>query len=366
MIKKVTIGSVIVIILASAIWYAFLSGNGKAEDGIKTFPVERGTIIDKALAVGEIQPNNEVGVKSKISGIVDKLQVEVGDYVSKGQALMEIRPDPTPLESAEAQKNVEIFEVVYRNSKKEFDRAQLLLAKKHISESDFDNSQRDYEESELRYKLAKEKLSLLQSGRSNIGNNKTESVIKSPITGTILALNVDRGDPVVPLTSYQAGTELITLAKMDDLVFKGTVDEIDVGKLEEGMTVQIKIGALPDEKIEGLLYKISPKARKEDNTILFDVWIKIIQTGDKMLRAGYSANAEVVINKKEDILVVPERLVHYEGDSTYVEIWPDTTNEETIEKTYIKTGLSDGLNVEVTEGLKDSILVVERPPKEIE
>jgi len=365
MVKKIgyVVGG---LLLIAAVWFAFFSGNGKAQNGLKTFPVVRGTIVDKALAVGEINPETEVGVKSKISGIVDKLFIEVGDIVEDGQPLMEIRPDPTPLEFAEAKKDVEIFEVAYRNSKKEFDRAQLLLAKKHISESDFDNMQKNFEEDELRYNLAKEKMSLLESGRTKIANQPVESMVKSPIVGTILQLNVGRGDPVVPLTSYQAGTELITLAKMDNLIFKGTVDEIDVGKLNEGMAVTVKIGALPDEKVEGILYKISPKARKEDNTILFDVWIKITHQGGKALRAGYSANAEVVINQKDSILVVPERLVHYEGDSVYVEVMDDTTNEDTIKKKYIKTGLSDGLNIEVVEGLAESTFVVERPPKEIE
>lgn len=365
MIKKVMIAIVIIAILGAA-WFAFFSARGKSENGIKTVFVEKGTIVDKALAVGEIQPNTEVSVKSKISGLVDQLFVEVGDYLRKGQPIMEIRPDPTPLEYAEATKNVEIYEVAYKNSKKEFERAQLLMAKNHISEADFDNAQRDYEESELRYNLAKEKLSLLESGRANLGNKRTESVIKSPIDGTVLNLAVDRGDPVVPLTSYQAGTELLSMARMDDLIFKGTVDEIDVGKLEEGMIATIKIGALPDEKIEGMLYKISPKARKEDNTILFDVWIKITKAGEKMLRAGYSANAEVVINKKEDIMVVPERLLHFKDDSTFVEVMKDSTDKDAIDTIYVKTGLSDGLNIEIEEGLQESTLVVERPPKEIE
>ena len=364
MVKKI-IFALILMLIAAAVWFAFFYGNGKAQNGIKTFRVERGTIVDKALAVGEIQPDDEVGVKCKISGIVDKLYVEVGDFVEKGQPLMEIRPDPTPLEFAEAKKEVELYEVAYNNTKKEFDRAQLLLAKQHISESEFDNTQKNYEESGLRYKLAKEKLSLLENGRADVADKQMESMVKSPITGTILDLRVNRGDPVVPLTSYQAGTELLTMARMDDLIFKGTVDEIDVGKLEEGMTVTIKVGALPGEKVEGLLYKISPKARKEDNTIFFDVWIKITKTGEKVLRAGYSANAEVVINKKEGILIVPERLVHYEGDSAYVEIMADTTKKESIDTVYVKTGLSDGLNIEIAQGLAESTFVIERPPKEI-
>jgi len=166
----------------------------------------------------------------------------------------------------------------------------------------------------------------------------------------------------VPLTSYQAGTELMTLAYMENLMFKGTVDEIDVGKLEEGMETIIKIGALPGEEVKGVLDKISPKAKKEENATLFDVEIKITQAGEKTLRAGYSANADIIINQKKDVLVIPERLIEFKGDTTYVEI--KNSNGE-ITKKEIKTGLSDGINIEVKEGLEEGDEVVERPPKEI-
>jgi HlyD family secretion protein len=146
------------------------------------------------------------------------------------------------------------------------------------------------------------------------------------------------------------------------LIFRGTVDEIDVGKLKEGMPVDLKIGALPNDTIEGVLYKISPKAKLQENTTLFDVEIRITKTGVKMLRAGYSANADLIIQKKEDILVIPERVVEFKEDSAFVEV--KEPSGEIIKKT-IKTGLSDGLNIEVTEGLKEGDLLVERPPKEI-
>jgi HlyD family secretion protein len=171
------------------------------------------------------------------------------------------------------------------------------------------------------------------------------------------------GDPVVPLTSYQAGTELFTLANMNDLIFRGTVDEIDVGKLEEGMIADLKIGALPDDSIQGLLYRISPKAKMEDNATLFDVEIKITKTGFEMLRAGYSANADIIIQGKEDILVIPERVVEFKEDTAFVEV--QQADGEITKKT-IETGLSDGLNLEVVEGLEEGDVLVERPPKEIE
>jgi HlyD family secretion protein len=204
---------------------------------------------------------------------------------------------------------------------------------------------------------------LIERGRTNIAGRKVESVIKSPIDGTVLERKINVGDPVVPLTSYQAGTELFTLADMNELIFRGTVDEIDVGKLEEGMSAILKVGALPNDTIQGFLYKISPKAKKEENSTLFDLEIKISQTGSSVLRAGYSANADIIIMKKEDILVIPERVVEFIEDTAFVQVKDSTTGE--IERKIIKTGLSDGLNIEVTEGLDEGEILTEKSPKEI-
>jgi HlyD family secretion protein len=147
------------------------------------------------------------------------------------------------------------------------------------------------------------------------------------------------------------------------LIFRGTVDEIDVGKLEEGMSTILKVGALPNDTIHGILYKISPKARKEENSTLFDLEIKITEKGRSMLRAGYSANADIIIKKKEDILLIPERLIEFVEDTAFVQVKDSTTAE--IQRRVIKTGLSDGLNIEVTEGLNEGDILVEKPPKEI-
>jgi HlyD family secretion protein len=209
--------------------------------------------------------------------------------------------------------------------------------------------------------MANEKFDLLQKGVTVDGKN--ENTIISPINGTILEKLVNEGDPVVPLTSYQAGTPLLSLAPMENLVFKGTVDEIDVGKLKEGMPCDIKIGALPGDALKGKLSRISPKAKKQDNTTLFDLEIQITDTGDKVLRAGYSANADIIISKKDSILVIPERLVDFRGDSAFVEI---ADSAGAVESKQIQVGLSDGLNIEVVDGLALGDEVVERPPKEIE
>lgn len=361
MLKRVIFIGIGVVVLIVVIFSVFKGSSGKSNQ-LTMVKVERGQIVDKALAIGTLVPKNEIAVKSKISGIVKKVFVEIGDKVKKGDPLIDISPSPTPLEFAEAKRNVGMVEVAFQNSEKEYQRAKTLLEKNLISEEDFDQKKKSFDEAKLRLQLGQEKLSLIEEGKIQIAEKKIESVIKSPITGTVLERKVNEGDPVVPLTSYQEGTELMTMAYMDDLVFKGTVDEIDVGKLNEGMNAEIKVGAIPNDTVEGVLYKISPKAKKEENATLFDVELKITRRGERMLRAGYSANADIIINKKEDILLIPERLVEFKEDSVFVEI--KGTNGEVTKKP-IKTGLSDGMNIEVTEGLEEGDQIVQRPPKEI-
>ena len=179
----------------------------------------------------------------------------------------------------------------------------------------------------------------------------------------VLERKVEEGDPIVPLTSYQAGTELMILADMENLIFKGTVDEIDVGKLHEGMKATINIGALPGENVNGVIRKIAPKAKIEQNATLFDIEIKLELSDTMLLRAGYSANADIIIQKKDSIVVVPERLVTFRAGSTFVEI--EEAANKSVEKC-IKAGISDGIQVEVVEGLDLGDKIIERPPKKIE
>lgn len=359
--KGFLIGGGIVVVAVVAL---LLFKNGKSEQvAYKTIPVTRGIIVEKALAVGTITPINEIQVKSKIAGNVKAIHADVGDWIEEGKYLVDIIPDPTPLEITEARRNVEISKVGYDRAKREYDRQKALLEKKLISEQAFENQRTDYEEAELRLKLNQEKLSLIEKGRSGTETNAVETKVKAPITGTILEKFVNVGDPVVPLTTYQAGTPIFTIADMSELIFRGTIDEIDVGKVKLGMPAEIKIGALPGKIVEGIVSRISPKARKEDNATLFDIEINISNPDSVQLRAGYSANADIIIKRAKDVLQIPERLVTFENDSTFVEV---ETAPENVEKKQITLGLSDGVNAEVTEGLAESTLVVERPPKVIE
>ncbi len=361
MVKKVIFTIVVLVVIGGVLFFA-IDGSAKKEDGFKTFEVKRGDIIDEALAVGRIEPKKEVEIKSKIGGIVNRVFVDIGDRVKVGDPLFDIAPDPTPLEFAEAKRQVEIAEVSYKKAKTDLDRVLSLKDKQLISHQEYESEKATYDEAHLRLKLAQEKLSLIESGKISVADLEVDNIIKSPINGTVLSRLAEEGDPVVPLTSFQAGTALMTLAEMDELIFRGNVDEIDVGKLTEGMPCEIDIGALPNAKVQAVLTKISPKAHKEEGSTLFEVEAEILDAGTTFLRAGYSANANVIITRKENILLAPERLIKIEDSIATAEV-QDTSG--TVAQKTVEIGLSDGINVEIKSGLDEGDLLVERPPREI-
>jgi HlyD family secretion protein len=354
-----------VVVLAGGVSAALYSkSNSQKDKGFKTVPVSRGAVVEKALAVGAIRPKREIAVKSKISGIVKTSFRQVGDVVRAGDPLFEILPDPTPMELTEARREVEIARNVYDQARKKYDRAKTLREQGILSSQDWEQAEKDIQDSQIRLNLSTERLALIEKGRVKTERLDVESIIRAPTTGTVLELLVNEGDPVVPLTSYQAGTALTNLADMTTLIFKGTVDEIDVGKLREGMAARIKIGALPDAKVDGKVSKIAPKSKTAEGATLFDVEIELLPAKDVVLRAGYSANADVAVREKQDVLLVPERLVAFADGKATVEL--PGLGEAPPAKREIKVGLSDGMNIEVVEGLKEKDLVVERPPKKIE
>ncbi len=352
-----------IILVLSAITAVTLSSNStENKNGRSTVKVTRENIVDKALAVGSIEPVTEIDVKSKVSGVVGKLFADVGDFVRAGDPLVEVKPDPTPLELVQAKRDVEMADLELKTLDKDLERSRQLKSTGLISDQDYELLTRQHSEAKLRHQISQERLDLIEKGKVKIANTNIETVVKSPLTGFILEKNVNLGDPVVPLTSYQPGTPIMRMADMNDLIFKGTVDEIDVGKIAEEMTCELQVGAIPGQKIIGHVILISLKAKKEDNTTVFPVEIKIDEINEAILRAGYSANAHIIIAKRDSVLSIPERVVTFRNDSAFVEI--PVVGEDSKE-IYIKTGLSDAIRIEVTEGLEEGQEVLEKEVKEI-
>ncbi|MBN1154651.1 efflux RND transporter periplasmic adaptor subunit [candidate division KSB1 bacterium] len=360
--KKIIWIVIIVVVILAILTVMFKKSGSKEDNGVQTVKVEKRNILDKALAVGTIDPEIEIAIKSKISGVVKRLFVDAGSFVREGDPLIEIKPDPTPLELAEAKRNVEMAQISLDNALREYNRLKQLVDKGLISEQDYEAAEQAYQEAKLRQEMASERLALIEKGKIKIANTNIETIIKSPMKGYILEKLIDVGDPIVPLTSYQAGTEIFTMADMSNLIFRGTVDEIDVGKLKEDMAADIQVGALPGVPVTGNLIKISLKAQKQDNSTVFPVEIKINRSDKVVLRAGYSANANIIIQQKDSVLTVPERVVTFRDDSAFVNI---PKEDGTSEEIYIETGMSDAIYVEVKSGLEEGQDVLEKKVKEI-
>jgi HlyD family secretion protein len=359
---KVGFGLVTLVVVAGTIAAVSLRG-GNGDEGPTTVEVTRGSIVQKALAIGNIEPDVEISVKSQIAGVVRELFVEDGDFVTAGSPLLEVKPNPTPIELAESKRQVELREIELENMEADLRRKRELRDRDFITAEELELAEREYERARVQVQMATERVALLETGRVRIADRNIEGVIRSPIDGFVLETRVESGDPVVPLSAFQEGTVLITMAEMSDLIFRGTVDEIDVGKLREGLPADIKVGALPDAKVAGEVYSISLKARTEDNATVFPIEVELTEVGDAVLRAGYSANADVIIDRRDDVLVIPERLIRFEDDGAFVIVLlPGGVTEERS----IETGLSDALSIEVMAGLEEGELVVEPPPREIE
>jgi HlyD family secretion protein len=355
----------VVLVAAAAGLYALTRG-GKGDGDTKLVTVEKGSITEKALAVGQIQPRQKFSVKSKISGLVKRCLVNVGDKVKPGDPLFEIAPDPTPQELTDVDRQLDSSRASYERARSEFERSQQLSKEGVLPKSDLDIKREAFELARVAVAKAEQQRDLTRKGRSSTEGIDMESIIRSPAAGTILTRAVNPGDPVVPLTSYQPGTELAAIADMSDLIFKGTVDEIDVGKLHVGIPARIKVGALPTDVVTGKIARIAPQAQQKEGATLFDVEIELEPTTNITLRAGYSANADLIIREKKDVPTIPERVVIFEdgGKKTFVEL-PSAKPKDPPKKTEVKLGISDGLNTEVVAGLSLGAKVLERPPKKM-
>jgi len=356
---KVILGTFVVLGVLGAGSMTMLSGRAGAPEHAATFEVTIGTVVEKAVASGTIEPSTEVEVKSKVSGVVRQLYRDAGTYVEAGTALLEIRPDPTPLELVDARRQLELREMELATAVRELERHRSLQETGAVTAQQVEQSQRQLESAQLQVTIARERLALLEGGSVTVGDRALESVVYAPIDGYILERLAKVGEMVIPLSSFQAGTVLFKMANMSDLVFRGTVDEIDVGRLKAGAEVTILVGALQDVKMKGRVTRISLRSTRTDQSVGFPIEIEITDLDGAVLRAGYSATAEITVRRADDALLVPERLITWAGDTATVMV--QTASGEA-ERRVITTGVSDAVNVQVLSGLEAGERVVDPMP----
>ena len=309
-------------------------------------------VIMKTVATGSVVPRFEIEIKPQVSGIIDELFVVAGDHISKGQVLARIKiiPDMVMLNSAETRVNR--AKINNEDAKISYDRQQKLFDKNVISYEEFKRAKLGYDSSKEELAAAENNLELIKNGVTKKAKSATNTLVRSTINGMILDVPIEVGNSVIQANTFNAGTTIASVADMNDMIFEGNVDETEVGKIKEGMPIQLEIGAIDKEKFDAFLEYISPKGKEENGAIQFEIKANVQLKEGQFIRAGYSANANIVLERKDSVMVIPEGLLKFENDSSYVEINSGSDEEPNYEKRFVETGLSDGINIEITEGLK--------------
>lgn len=336
--------------------YRIWGNNNNGDDGPRTVQVQRGSIAIEATAVGRVEALFEVPVKSPAGGVLTKRFVELGQKVNKGDPIGEVRPVLTDLQKLQAERALQGA----RDSEEgavEMVRGQNLAGWAMRFFQGGKSLQR-MEQGAARARNDTEKqLELLLNGHAEIDGKVIDYLVRAPIDGHVIQLDLEQGEPVVPSSSYGSGTELCVLADLDHAVFRGTVDEIDVGRLQEGMQARITIGARPDQELNGELSQIGLKARSVNNAVQFDVQMTVQIPADLVLRSGYSAVARIQLQRADDVLIIPERLVDFRDGKAFVLMGDEMGQPHEME---IGVGLSDGLTIEVVSGALEGEHVFER------
>ncbi|MEQ8359216.1 MAG: efflux RND transporter periplasmic adaptor subunit [Cytophagales bacterium] len=304
-------------------------------------------VVKKTVATGSIIPRKEIEIKSQVSGVVDKLFVEAGEQVRTGQLLARIKIIPNVVALNNAEANLKSAIINFKNSEKELKRQQDLYDQKVISEFDYNQFLLDYNLRKQQVEAAENNLDLIKEGAAKKSGN-VSNLVKSTVDGMVLDVPVKEGNFVIETNTFNDGTTIAFIANMSEMIFEGNVDETEVGKIKEGMDLILKIGALESESFKAKLEYISPKGVEEEGAIQFEIRAAVKLEEGKFLRAGYSANADIVLDKRDSVLVVPERILSFKDGKIFVEI---QTGEQEFKEQAVKVGLSDGINIEVVEGV---------------
>jgi len=350
--KKVfkILGGVIFIALVG--WVVFYLYNQSKKDPVvyETETAEVTDIIKKTVATGSVVPRKEIEIKPQESGIITQIYVEAGDEVQKGDLIAKVQIIPEMIQVNNAEAQLKRAEISFKNAKVEFKRKKELFDTGVIPESEFLEEQLRYETAEADKLAAENNLQLIKEGVTSSSKNQTNTLIRSTITGMVLDVPIKEGNSVIKSNTFNDGTTIATVADMGKMVFEGKVDETEVGKIKQGMALLLSIGAIEDEKYDAFLESIAPKGVEENGAIQFEIKAAVKLKEGQFIRAGYSATADIVLDRRDSVLAIKEKLITFSNDSAFVEI---ETGEQIYEKRLITTGLSDGIKIEVTEGISE-------------
>ena len=324
----------------------------------ETSRVEIGSIEKTSVATGNISPRDEILIKPQISGIISEVLKEAGDFVKVGDviATVQVVPDVSQINSAESRINV--AQINLKQIKSVYDRQKQLYERGVIAREEMEEAEASYNKAKEEMVTAQDNKDIIIKGISAKTAQYSSTQIRSTIAGMILDVPVKVGNSVIQANTFNDGTTIASVADMTDILFIGNIDETEVGRVHLDMPVKLSVGAIEKQTFDGKLEYIAPKGVETNGAILFEIKAAANIPDTVTIRAGYSANAEIVLSKVENKLTIPESTVTFSNDSAFVYILKDSlAKEQEFEKTLVKLGLSDGIKVEVKSGLSLGQLV---------
>ncbi|HBH47681.1 MAG TPA: efflux transporter periplasmic adaptor subunit [Bacteroidales bacterium] len=352
--KKI-IRTIVAVLFVGIVIFGFVYLYNKSKEKDVLYETKNPTIdniVQKTVATGTVTPRKEITIKPQVSGIIQELYIEPGELVTKGDLLAKVRiiPDMVALNSAESRLNKAKLQL--EDAKLVYDRQKRVFEQGVIAEAEFQTYRIEYNTALEEVEAAENNLQLIKEGITKKSGEISNTLIRSTITGMVLDVPVEVGTSVIQTNTFNEGTTIASVADMGEMIFEGKIDETEVGKIQEGMKLELTIGAIEDASFDAELEYIAPKGVEENGAVQFEIKAKVKLEQAHFIRAGYSANANIVLDRRDSVMVISESLIQFEDenkDSVYVEI---ETNPQVFEKRYIETGLSDGINIEVVSGLE--------------
>ncbi|MBQ3700038.1 MAG: efflux RND transporter periplasmic adaptor subunit [Prevotella sp.] len=348
--SKLIIAAVIALIFIGT--FVFLWQKSQPKEVVyNEFTPEVNDVRKTTIITGKIEPRNEVNIKPQISGIITELMKEPGQYVQQGEVIAKVKviPDMGQLSSAEAR--VRLADINLKQATTDFEREKTLYDRQLVSADEYEKIRQKLQQAKEELVAAQDALQVVRDGVSKSNASASSTLVRSTISGIILDVPVKVGNSVILSNTFNDGTTIASVANMNDLIFRGNIDETEVGQLVSGMPMKITIGALQDLKFDAALEYISPKATESNGANQFEIKAAVKVAKDDKLRSGYSANAEIVLAQVQKALTIPESAIEFSGDSTFVYVIKGTGDKKDYERRAVTTGLSDGVNIEVKKGL---------------
>lgn len=344
---RILMWSIIAVIFVGTFVYLFLNSRGKEATYELVSPVT-GNIERTTVLTGDIEPRDEIEIKPQISGIISEILVEPGDHVNNGDVIAKIKVIPEATQLSSAENRIQVAKISLEEARQTYERTKALYEKKYESREKYETDYAAYERAKQELDQANDQLRIVRDGVSAFDTQGSNTLVRATVTGIVLEVPVKVGSSVIQSNTFNDGTTIAKVADMTDLIFKGKIDETEVDLLSEGMSVRISVGAIQGSDYPAVIEKIAPMATDDNGTNTFEVKAALQSTETAKLRAGYSANAAVILEKAENVLSIPERLIEYSNDSTFVYVLKsESGGHQTFERTAVTTGLSNGIDVEL-------------------